>query len=218
MHKRQKILTKWRKLLLWIAVILTVAKVWLPDSMIAPLEDWIHKADSIVRSVQDMFNGKPAGNRAKKWAVASKGQYSGSVDSVHDGDTVHIKDRDGHMHKVRLANIDAPEIKQAYGIASRDALKACIEGQSVVVNVVAVDQYQREVGQIMLKNVDINLWMVQQGYAWHYASIAQKQQDRFGFSRYQDAQLQARQKRLGLWHNARAIAPWQFRQQQKNRS
>lgn len=210
-------MTKWRKILLWVAVVLTLAKVWLPDSMIAPLEDWIHKADGIVRSVQDIINGRQTGNRGKKWVVAGKGHYTGSIDSVHDGDTVHIRDRDGHMHKVRLANIDAPEIKQAYGIASRDALKVRIEGQPVDVNVVVIDQYQREVGQIMLNNVDINLWMVQQGHAWHYSTIAKKQQDRLAFSRYQNAQLMARQKQLGLWHNARAIAPWQFRQQQKNR-
>ena len=216
MHKRQKILTNWRKILVWMAVILTIAKVWLPESIITPLAEWTQKADSIVRSVQDLLNGKPP-VRGKKWAVASKGRYSGNVDSVHDGDTVHIRDKDGHTHKVRLANIDAPEIKQAYGIASRDALKARIEGKYVDVNVVAIDQYQREVGQIILNNADINLWMVQQGYAWHYDSIAKKQQDRLGFGRYQSAQIQARQNRLGLWHNASAIAPWQFRQQQKNR-
>lgn len=215
MQNRQKALSKWRKILIWLAMVLTLAKVWLPDSIIAPLQNQIQKADSILRSVQDVFNGRPHVAKGRKYAPASKGRYTGQVDSVHDGDTIHVKDNNGYMHKIRLASIDAPEIKQAYGIASRDALKTRIEGKSVAVNVVAIDQYQREVGQIMLSNEDINLWMVQQGYAWHYDSIAKKQQDRLSFSHYQQAQLQARQKRLGLWHNARAIAPWQFRQQQK---
>ncbi|KES11667.1 hypothetical protein SASC598O11_005460, partial [Snodgrassella alvi SCGC AB-598-O11] len=36
MHKRKKILTNWRKILVWVAVILTIAKVWLPESIITP--------------------------------------------------------------------------------------------------------------------------------------------------------------------------------------
>lgn len=215
MHNRQKAVSKWRKILVWLAIVLTLAKVWLPDSIIAPLQNRILQAESILRSVQDIFNGRPPVAKGRKYAPASKGRYTGKVDSVHDGDTIHVKDNNGYMHKVRLASIDAPEIKQTYGITSRDALKTRIESRSVAVNVVALDQYQREVGQIMLNNEDINLWMVQQGNAWHYDSIAKKQQDRLSFSRYQQAQLQARQKRLGLWHTARAIAPWQFRQQQK---
>ena len=58
MHKRKKILTNWRKILVWVAVILTIAKVWLPESIISPLAEWTQKADSIVRSVQDLLNGK----------------------------------------------------------------------------------------------------------------------------------------------------------------
>ena len=130
---------------------------------------------------------------------------------------MHIFDTNGHIHKVRLANIDAPELKQAFGVASRDALKKRIEQQQVDVNVVTIDQYRREVGQIILNNADVNLWMVAQGYAWHYDSIAKKQQNKLDFSRYQQAQIQAQQNRLGLWHKARAVAPWQFRQQQKIR-
>lgn len=215
--KIQKSLFKWRNAIMWVTFFLTVLKIWFSPHLLAPIEQWVHKADTIVRNVNNLLAGKPPVRGSKKWAEASKGAFHGTVQQVHDGDTVHIVDTNGHMHKIRLANIDAPELKQAYGMASRDALKKYIEQQQVDVNVVAIDQYRREVGQIILKNTDVNLWMVVQGYAWHYDSIAKKQQNKLDFSRYQQAQIQARQNRLGLWHNAHAIAPWQFRQQQKIR-
>lgn len=213
--KLQKNLVKWRSWLLWVALFLTFLKVWIPGSLLAPVEVWVHKADTLIGHVHNLLSGRPPVRSNKKWIVANKGVYQGTVQAVHDGDTVHVLDTNGHMHKIRLANIDAPELKQAYGMASRDALQQRVESQQVDVNVVAVDQYKREVGQIILNNIDVNLWMVTQGYAWHYNSIARKQQNRSDFNRYQQAQIQAQQNRRGLWHNSRAIAPWYFRQQQK---
>ena len=37
-----------------------------------------------------------------------------TVRKVHDGDTVTVIDRNGHVEKVRLADIDAPEYQQPY--------------------------------------------------------------------------------------------------------
>lgn len=213
--KVQKSLVKRCSLLLWLAIFFAFLKLLLPASMATSFKHWTQNADTNVPNISNLLADKPRIRVSKKRMVVSKGSYQGTVHKVHDGDTVHILDINGHMHKVRLANMDAPELNQAYGIASREALKNRIDGQQVDVQVMAIDQYRREVGQIRLNNVDINLWMVQQGLAWHYASIAKKQQSKFDFNRYQQTQLQAQQNRLGLWHNARAIPPWQFRQQQK---
>jgi endonuclease YncB( thermonuclease family) len=40
--------------------------------------------------------------------------FSGEVVRVTDGDTISVM-RDGQAVKVRLANIDCPEMRQAYG-------------------------------------------------------------------------------------------------------
>jgi len=42
-------------------------------------------------------------------------ELTGRVVSVHDGDTITVLDADKKQHKIRLAGIDAPEIKQAFG-------------------------------------------------------------------------------------------------------
>lgn len=74
--------------------------------------------------------------------------YTGTVSKVYDGDTLHVIDGDGAKHKIRMAYIDAPEMKQAYGTRSRDNLRAAAEGRKVSVRVFETDRYQREVAQV----------------------------------------------------------------------
>ena len=47
---------------------------------------------------------------------------TGKVVKITDGDTLYVLDANYKEHKIRLAGIDAPERKQAYGLASRKHL------------------------------------------------------------------------------------------------
>ena len=47
---------------------------------------------------------------------------TGRVVSVGDGDTITVLDADKVQHKIRLAGIDAPEKKQAFGNRSKESL------------------------------------------------------------------------------------------------
>lgn len=201
---------KWRKILLYVVILFTALKVWFPSNISVSAKDLAQLAHSI-SNLLDEKPSKSSNNHIQK------GLFEGLVISVHDGDTIRVRDTNGLVHKIRLSNIDAPETKQAYGISSRDALRKRIEGKKVVVDIVNIDQYQRGVGQINLGKEDINLWLVRQGHAWHYESIAKKQQNRQAFAQYQRAQLSAQKRKLGLWNWPDPIAPWTFRRQAKNR-
>ncbi len=51
--------------------------------------------------------------------VAFADTLTGKVVKITDGDTVYVLDANYQQHKIRLAGIDdAPERKQAYGLAS----------------------------------------------------------------------------------------------------
>ncbi|MDO1510458.1 MULTISPECIES: thermonuclease family protein [unclassified Neisseria] len=141
--------------------------------------------------------------------------YSGRVVAVSDGDTVRVVDGGGNKHKIRLAYIDAPELQQAHGTASRDALRALVEGRNVEVTVFETDQYKREVAQVRLNGQDLNLAQLQQGHAWHYVSIAKRKQDTFDYAAYAYAEARARQESTGLWQNRNPQAPWDFRKAQR---
>lgn len=141
--------------------------------------------------------------------------YAATVTAVHDGDTLRVTDRHGRKHKIRMAYIDAPELDQAHGQASRNALRALLDRQEVEIEVFDTDQYRREVARVRLNGQDVNLGQLAGGHAWHYRSIARKNQNPADYRRYQAAEDTAKQQRNGLWQNRNAVAPWSFRREQR---
>ena len=107
-------------------------------------------------------------------AFASKGErpnWSGVVSYVVDGDTVRVRPpHGGKPVSIRIEGIDAPEICQTGGAASRDALKLRVLGKRVAVHGRVRDQYGRLLARIALNGEDQGRWMVSQGQAWSYRS------------------------------------------------
>ena len=77
---------------------------------------------------------------------------------VIDGDTVRGKYAN-ELIKIRLAEIDAPELRQAFGLDSKNCLISLIQesNNEVFFKFKEKDRYDRHVGWIYSKNLDINL-------------------------------------------------------------
>lgn len=102
-------------------------------------------------------------------AAASKATWSGVVTYVVDGDTVRVRRLGGGKPvSIRIDGIDAPEICQAGGAESRDALKRRVLGKRIAVHGNSRDEYGRLLARIALNNQDQGKWMVSQGFAWSY--------------------------------------------------
>jgi endonuclease YncB( thermonuclease family) len=78
----------------------------------------------------------------------------------------------------------------------------------------ATDRYRRTVGAVFLDGKDIGLEMISGGCAWHYKQY-QKEQTAENGKAYADAENAARSSRLGLWRNASATPPWDYRQEKR---
>ena len=131
--------------------------------------------------------------------------WPGVVTRVTDGDTVWVQPlQGGDVHKVRLLGIDAPEICQTWGIQSRDALHAVLQGQTVEVLGHHRDTYGRLLAQLSRQGHDVGAWMVAQGHAWSYSY-----QNLPG--PYDALQLQAQSQHRGLFADPHALAPRWFR-------
>jgi micrococcal nuclease len=123
--------------------------------------------------------------------------YAARVVRVFDGDTVWVQpDGGGRWRKLRLDAVDAPEICQAAGLASRDALSAQLLDRAVTVRQRAVDAYGRGVARIDRGDSDMNAWLVRSGWAW--ASRWR------GRGAYVAQEKQARANARGLWAAAEA--------------
>ncbi len=109
---------------------------------------------------------------------------TGKVVKITDGDTLYVLDANYKEHKIRLAGIDAPERKQAYGLASRKHLASIVAGQQVTVEYQKRDRYGRIVGKVWIDGVDACLEQVKAGCAWHYKKYQheQSQEDQILYS------------------------------------
>lgn len=140
--------------------------------------------------------------------VASAASLTGLVVKVYDGDTLTVADRSGEEHRIRLAQIDAPEKKQDFGQQSRDALASMVLDQTVVVDYEKTDRYGRIIGQVHRDHVDVNLALVASGLAWTYTEYKPD-------PLYVQLELEARQTHAGLWSVSNPLPPWEYRKLKK---
>ncbi len=134
----------------------------------------------------------------------------GRVVGVADGDTLTVLDALNHQHKIRLSGIDAPEGGQAFGNRSKQALSDCAFGKQVTVDGDKSDRYGRRVGKVTVSGVDCNLRQIEQGMAWHYVKYA-SERPAAESKAYAAAEVTARTAKHGLWADAHARAPWDWR-------
>ncbi len=140
---------------------------------------------------------------------------TGKVVKITDGDTLYVLDANYQERKIRLAGIDAPERKQAYGLASRKHLASIVAGQQVTVEYQKRDRYGRILGKVLLAGIDACLEQVKTGLAWHYKKY-QHEQSLEDQRLYAEAGTKARNERLGLWRENNPLPPWEFRRLQRS--
>jgi len=142
--------------------------------------------------------------------AVSADSLTGKVVRITDGDTLYVLDANYQQHKIRLAGIDAPERKQAYGLASRKHLLSIVAGKQVTIEYQKRDRYGRIVGKVLLDGIDACLEQVKTGFAWHYKKY-QHEQSPEDQRLYAEAEIRAREGRLGLWQEKNPNPPWEYR-------
>lgn len=133
---------------------------------------------------------------------------------VVDGDTIKINSK-----KIRLYGIDAPEKKQKCkktyltisfmsftkdymcGEVSTQKLIKKINKQKLNCNILDVDRYKRLIGECFKRNINLNSWMVSNGYAVAYRKYSKK---------YVSDEINAKNKKLGIWQGKFEM-PWDYR-------
>lgn len=135
----------------------------------------------------------------------------GKVVGVHDGDTITVLDSRNNQHKIRLAQIDAPELSQEWGKNSKKALSDLVFSKFVTVNIESVDRYGREVGEVFLGGQDICKEQIKNGNAWVYDKYAHD-------SSLGKTESVAKENSTGLWSTGSATPPWEWRKTKQNKA
>lgn len=150
------------------------------------------------------------------------GAFAARVVVVVDGDTLVVRDDRAARHEVRIAGIDAPEIRQAFGVRSRSHLAELVYGKRVSVAWYKRDRYGRLIAEVTVGGpapcsappcpavVDAGQAQIAVGLAWH-DKLHLDEQNVESRLRYSRAEMSARAQRLGLWSATAPLAPWHYR-------
>jgi endonuclease YncB( thermonuclease family) len=140
-------------------------------------------------------------------ASLARADLIGRVVGIHDGDSLTVL-VDQHQIKVRLADIDAPELKQAFGQRAKESLSDLCFYKSATLGDKGPDRYGRTIARVTCAGADANREQIRRGMAWVFDRYVK---DR---SLYAD-QNTARLAKRGLWADPKAMAPWSWRRMKK---
>ena len=148
--------------------------------------------------------------------AASAATITGRVTAIADGDSFTLTDGRRRSTRVRIQGVDAPERRQAFSYASKQALSDMLYGRDVVVAIDKQDRYGRIVGMVKIDGRDAGLQQIRAGLAWFYSHYSNEMNasDR---AAYVAAQRDARAARRGLWSELNPIPPWRFRRETPRR-
>lgn len=134
----------------------------------------------------------------------------GKVVGVIDGDTIDVLDASNTKHRIRLAGIDAPERRQAFGQKSKESLSDMVFARRVEVETHKNDRYGRRVGKVLVNGRDANLEQIRLGMAWFYREY-KRELSAADRELYDLGEREAKRARFGLWVDANPMPPGEFR-------
>ncbi len=131
-------------------------------------------------------------------------EITGKCTGVLDGDTIEVLYKERPV-RIRLAGIDCPEKRQAFGQKAKQATSNICFGKDVTVDVQGHDRYHRLIANVMVDGIVVNRELLRRGLAWHYKKYAPKDKDLAAL------EADARSKRVGIWADKNPVPPWEFR-------
>ncbi len=90
----------------------------------------------------------------------------GTVTHVSDGDSLWVTPPGAKPIEVRLRDVDAPESCQPYGAEARAALAELALNKAVTLQISARDSYGRSIAAVMIEEVNVSRYLVENGHAW----------------------------------------------------
>ncbi|MPZ46986.1 MAG: nuclease [Betaproteobacteria bacterium] len=121
---------------------------------------------------------------------------------VHDGDTLTVLQGRTQV-RVRLADIDAPELRQDFGTRSRQSLAELCFRKEATLHERGRDRYGRVLAAVSCEGDDANAEQVRRGMSWVYVRYAPKDSPLYAI------EADARVQRRGMWAMPAPVPPWE---------
>jgi endonuclease YncB( thermonuclease family)/thiol-disulfide isomerase/thioredoxin len=135
----------------------------------------------------------------------------GVVVEVRDGQSVVVLSG-GRKFTVVMKGVDAPELAQEFGEASRQHLAYLVLDKNVDIEFSQL-QGDHVIGKVVCNQLDMGLQVIRDGAAW-YEKVGGQSLSEAERSVYADAQQLAREESRGLWQDGTPMPPWEWRRAQ----
>ena len=135
----------------------------------------------------------------------------GKFDRVIDGDTLVFKTASAKTLRIRLADIDTPELDQPWGEEAKAALSGWVQGELGRIVIVDADRYGRPVATVWIDDENINRRLVKEGHAWVYRKYLRDKT-------LLRLETNARAQKLGLWLSDNVVTPEVWRGESRRRT
>lgn len=146
--------------------------------------------------------------------------FEATVVSVLSGDSIAVTDPAGKRHVIRLIAIAAPRPSQPYHANAQKQLGETALNKAVRVVWSKRDERGQLVGRAFVAAAncssncpldrDLGLSQLEAGLAW-WLKAERKDQSLSEQGYYEYAEFDARQRRIGLWLDAKPVPPWQWK-------
>tara|TARA_A100001011_G_scaffold349432_1_gene388036 strand:+ start:144 stop:617 length:474 start_codon:yes stop_codon:yes gene_type:complete len=138
---------------------------------------------------------------------AFSGQFDAKVIKVIDGDTIWVKTDNKHV-KIRLSYIDAPELRQTFGVRSKNYLTDLVLDKDIQIDTYRKDRYNRIIGEVYMHNdtesIFVNAKLLKSGHAWVYKRYRNNQY-------LMNLEDYAKTNVKGIWSTENPLEPWIYR-------
>ena len=136
--------------------------------------------------------------------TAAAETYTALVTTIVDGDTFDVS-HEGQKVRIRLRDVDCPEMGQPYGRKARRFTGTLAFNQTVTIHAHGLDPHGRTVAEVTLPGgMNLNQELVRVGYAWAAPQVSPG-------SSLSKLEATARKWPRGLWVESHPVAPWEWR-------
>jgi micrococcal nuclease len=130
---------------------------------------------------------------------------TGKVIAIKDGDTVVVIDTANNQTTLRLAEVDCPEKKQAFGTKAKQFTSDAVYLKEVKYIVTDTDRYGRSIAKVYYDdNKYLSAEIIKNGFGWQYKQYSTSKL-------LANLEQEARTNKRGLWVDPNPIYPSVFR-------
>ena len=134
-------------------------------------------------------------------------EFTARVVAVEDGDTLMVQ-VDRRQMTIRLADVIAPNLRQAYGRRARSSLESMCLNQDASIRETGKDRAGHPLARVKCVGTDASREQIHRGMAW----VAPQDVGDSGLYRLQEV---ARNSRKGLWADSSPVPPWEWQPPKK---